>query len=140
MKPAPVGTRVRVLSNRYHHSYEVGGIYTVVHDDRDGTFKAADDAGKVGNWLRWEECEPAGPSLWQQIAADLPEDLVAFLSCFDGIRSLSLREGVIDAVLAGIPDVHERAVAIARTPEGRALIASNRPNPHENNDTQESAR
>jgi hypothetical protein len=131
MKPAPVGTRIRVLRNQFRHSYEIGRVYTVVQDDHDGTFKAADDAGKVGNWLRWEECEPAGPSLWQQIAADLPEDLVAFLSCFDGIRSLSLKEGVIDAVLAGIPDVHERAAVFARTPAGRALIADNLPTPVE---------
>lgn len=126
MNPAPTGTRVRVISSRNHHSYTIGRVYTVTHVDDDGTFRAADDAGRVGNWLRWSECEPANPSTWSKIAADLPEDLVKFLSCFDGIGDISLKESVIDAVLNTVPDLHERLVALVGTPAGEPLVASNR--------------
>lgn len=129
MKPAPVGTRIRVLRNDNNHAYRIGGVYTIVHDDRDGTFKASDDSGKVGNWLRWEECELAAPTVWERIAADLPEELVRFLSCFDGIQSLTLKEQVIDTVLAGVPDLHERVVAVAGTAEGQTVITTNLPRP-----------
>jgi hypothetical protein len=127
MKPAPVGTRVRVISNNNNHNYVVGRVYRIQHDDHDGTFKAADPLGKVGNWLRWEECEPAGPSAWERIAADLPADLVAFLSCFDGIADIQLREDIVDAMLEGLPDLHERVVALAHTPAGESMIAANKP-------------
>jgi len=102
MKPAPVGTRIRVLRNSNNHSYRIGSVYTVYHDDRDGTLKATDETGRVGNWLRWEDCDLAGPSVWERIAADLPEDLVRFLACFDGINALVIKERVIDTVLAGV--------------------------------------
>lgn len=127
MRPAPVGTRIRVISNRGNHSYEVGRVYQVVHDDHDGTLKAADERGSVGNWLRWEECEPAEPSTWARIAADLPEELLRFLCCFDGIAEISLKEQVIDAVLAKVPDLHERIVQVTSAPTGASIIAPNRP-------------
>lgn len=123
MKPAPVGTRIRVISGQGTHSYTVGQIYRIVHDDQDGTFKAADANGRVGNWLRWEMCEIVGPSIWERIAADLPDDLREFLSCFDGIGDLELEERVVDAVLEELPDLHERLVAFARTPVGKSLVA-----------------
>lgn len=127
MNPAPAGTRVRIISNRNHHSYTIGRVYTVAYVDDDGTFRAADDAGKVGNWLRWSECEPANPSTWSRIAADLPEDLAKFLSCFDGIGDISLKESVVDVVLKTVPDLHERLVALVGTPAGETLVAANRP-------------
>jgi hypothetical protein len=135
MNPVPVGTRIRVLRNYNCHSYSIGGVYTVIHHDpRDGTFRAADASGRAGNWLRWEECEPADGSLWPRIATDMPEDLVIFLSCFDGIRGLRLRERVIDGVLEGIPDLHEKVIALARTPAGRAMISANLPSSHDAED------
>lgn len=129
MKPAPVGSRIRVLSGQGTHSYTVGQVYRIVHDDGDGTFKAADVHGRVGNWLRWEMCELVGPSFWERIAADLPEELKAFLSCFDGIGDIDLEERVVDAVLEDLPDLHERIVEFTRTPVGRSLIAANSPEP-----------
>jgi|688.fasta_scaffold349229_2 hypothetical protein len=127
MKPAPVGTRIRVMRNGNNHAYRIGGVYTVFHDDRDGTLKATDETGRVGNWLRWEDCDPAGPSVWERIAADLPEDLVRFLACFDGINALVIKEQVIDTVLAGVPNLHERLVSVANTPAGRVVIGDNLP-------------
>jgi hypothetical protein len=127
MNPAPIGTRIRVLAGQGNHSYTVGQIYRIVQDDKDGTFKAADASGRVGNWLRWELCEPVGPSIWERIAGDLPDDLRAFLSCFDGIGDVELEERVVDAVLEDVPDLHERLVAFARTPGGMSLVAGNLP-------------
>ena len=127
MNPVIEGTRIRVRANSNNHHYTIGAVYTVTHDDRDGTFKAADAAGQVGDWLLWEDCEPAGPSAWDRIAADVPDDLVRFLSCFDGIQGLTLKESVADAMLADVPDLHERIVALANAPESEAMIAGNRP-------------
>ena len=127
MKPATLGTRIRVVRNRNNHAYTIGDIYTVSSIDDDGTFRAADDNGHIGNWLRWTECEPAGVSTWSRIAADLPEPLMRFLCCFDGIGEITLKEKVVDAVLAKLPDLHERIVTVAATPVGEAATTSNRP-------------
>ncbi|NBW97445.1 MAG: hypothetical protein EBR28_12135 [Planctomycetia bacterium] len=127
MRPAPVGTRIRVIRNRNNHTYTLGRVYCVQHDDHDGTFKAADSAGNVGNWLRWDEVEPAGPSTWARIAADLPEELVRFLSAFDGIDDIVLKESVLDGVLADLPDTHEQVTTFAGTDLGKQIVAANNP-------------
>lgn len=127
MQPAPVGTRIRVLRNEFNHSYTIGGVYTVTHVDTDGTFKAVDENGRVGNWLRWSECMPEGPSVWTKLAADLPEPLARFLACFDGIGHLTLKEAVIDAVLSKLPDLHERILAAAATSAGEAVTSVHMP-------------
>jgi hypothetical protein len=127
MKPAAPGTRIRVVRNHNNHTYTIGDVYTVSSIDDDGTFRAADDKGRIGNWLRWSECEPAGVSTWSKIAADLPEPLMRFLCCFDGIGEITLKEKVVDAVLAKLPDLHERIVTLASTPVGDAATSSNRP-------------
>jgi hypothetical protein len=127
MRPVPVGTRIRVTRRTHNHSYQIGRVYTVADVDTDGTFRATDGKGRTGNWLRWDECEPASSTAWDRIAAELPDDLVAFLSCFDGVTELELKETVVDAVLATVPDLHERAVAVARSAEGEPFIAANRP-------------
>ena len=131
MNPAPVGTRITIVSNEHGHSYVVGRTYTVSHVDNDGTLKATDDTGRTGNWLRWSECRRAGTSDWTKIAAGLPESLVRFLACFDGIGEIRLGAKTADAVLAAIPDLHERVVAAAMTLEGEAAITNNLPVPAE---------
>lgn len=137
MTPAPVGTRIRIVSCIHDHNYLVGETYTIVEVDSDGTFKAADSDGDVGNWLRWEECELAAASFWDQIAPDLPDDLVRFLSCFDGIQTLTLKREVVDAVLRKLPDLHERVAMIAGTPDGSLVLARNRPRPLDSRSTDE---
>lgn len=127
MDPVPVGSRIRVVRRSANHSYAIGGDYTVSFVDTDGTFKAKDAGGNEGDWLRWRDCEPGGPSLWDRIAADLPEDLALFLSAFDGIAQLSLKPRVIDAILAQQPDLHERVLALLKSPEGMAMVANNAP-------------
>jgi len=131
MQPVPVGSRIRVLTSDFNHSYTLGSTYTIVYVDGDGTFKAADANGQVGSWLRWNECCPAGVSTWERIAADLPEPIVRFLACFDGIGEIAVKEKVIDAVLAKLPDLNDRIVAASATPAGAAAIAINRPQKQE---------
>lgn len=127
MTPAPLGTRIRIISNLHDHDYTIGQTYTIVRLDDDGTFKAADADGDVGGWLRWEECELATASLWDQLAPDLPDDLVRFLSCFDGVQSLALKREVVDAILRQVPDLHERVATVAGTADGSVMLARNLP-------------
>jgi hypothetical protein len=129
MDPVPVGTQIRVVGNCNHHSYTVGDVYTVSYVDSDGTLKASDSSGTTRDWLQWRDCEPAGHSLWEQLAAGLPEDLVLFLSAFDGISLISLKPEIIDAILARQPDLHERILALLRTPEGADMVKGNMPRP-----------
>ncbi|MFM8496037.1 MAG: hypothetical protein ACKOEM_11025 [Planctomycetia bacterium] len=138
MRPAPIGTRIRVVRNHNNHTYVIGKTYRVHLDDNDGTFRGVDESGKVGNWLRWNECELAGPSTWARIAADLPGELVQFLSCFDGIDDISLKESVIDAVLADLPDPHERATAFAGSDLGKSIVAPNVPHHESKKESQKS--
>ena len=132
MKPVTTGTRIRVLHNHNKHTYTIGDVYTVSCIDDDGTFKAADDKGRIGNWLRWSECEPAGVSTWSRIATDVPEPLVRFLACFDGSGEIALKETVVAAVLAKLPDLHERIVTLAATSAGAAATGCNLPQKQQN--------
>jgi len=117
-----------VVGNTSSHSYEVGVTYTVdVVDDSDSTLRAKDEKGRTPGWVPWRDCEPAIPRAWDLIAADLPEDLILFLSCFDGISRIDLKEPIIDAILASLPDLQERVVGIARTAAGAAMIRPNMP-------------
>jgi hypothetical protein len=131
MKPAPTGTRIRVISRSVPHSYDIGKTYTVAVADDDDTFKATDDDGQTRDWIPWDDCEPASPSLWDLLAPDLPDDLVRFLSCFDGIQNIALKREIVDAILRKLPDLHERVAALAATPEGAASIVRNQPRPLE---------
>jgi hypothetical protein len=129
MKPVPVGTRIRIISRSVPDSYDIGKTYTVTVVDDDNTFKAADDDGQTRDWIPWEDREPASPSLWDLLAPDFPDDLVLFLSCFDGIQEIALKREVVDAILRRVPDLHERVAALAATPEGAASIVNNQPRP-----------
>ncbi len=128
MDKQPVGTRIRIIGNSNHHHYSVGEVYTIsIVDDNDGTLQAADASGNTKDWLRWCDCEMAGDRTWDVLAKDLPEEMILFLSAFDGIGALKLKESVIDTILLRLPDLNERIVAVCQTPEGRAIIARNLP-------------
>ena len=122
MTPAKVGARVRVIANNGDHNYPVGSICSVVLVDSDGTFKARMPDGQVGTWLRWRDCRPAMLSLWDLLKTDLPTDIRLFLAAFDGIEDIELKEEVVDAILAQLPDLDERIVGFARTEEGSQLL------------------
>ena len=111
-----IGTRLRVRTNSGSHNYPIGSVVTVVHADSDGTFKCRHSDGTIGNWLRMRDCEPAGDALWTALQRDLPEDVVHFLSSFDGLEQLTVRDDVAADILMSLPDLLDRIVA-----EGRAL-------------------
>ncbi|MFM7076474.1 MAG: hypothetical protein ACKO3G_10465 [Planctomycetaceae bacterium] len=128
MNTLPVGTPIIVVGNENRHSYTVGQTYVVSYvDPSDRTLRAKDKDGHEGNWLRWSDVRPAVVSDWSRIAASLPEELVAFLSAFDGIADIRLNEKTVDAMLKSLPDLQERIVAAAMSPEGKAALTANRP-------------
>ncbi len=130
MNAIPVGTPIIIVGNENRHSYTIGHTYVVTHvDPNDRTLRAKDRNGREGNWLRWSDVRRAGASDWSRIAASLPEQLVDFLSAFDGIGDIRLNGKTVDTVLQGLPALQERIVAAATSAEGRAATAANRPTP-----------
>lgn len=128
MNALTVGSQIIVVGNENRHSYTIGQTYVVSYvDPSDRTLRAKDKDGREGNWLQWDDVRPAGVSDWSRIAASLPEELVAFLSAFDGIADIRLDDKTVDAVLRTLPDLQERIVAAAMSPEGKAALATNRP-------------
>jgi len=104
MNPAPIGTRIQVISNNHHHHYRTGGIYRVHQVDNDGTFKAIDDLGIEGDYLRWEECRAVGIG-WDWIREHLDSRSLDLLSAFDGLENLRLRDDVEIKVITCIPNL-----------------------------------
>jgi hypothetical protein len=108
--------------------YDRKAIYVVSSvDPNDSTLRATDDAGRELGWVKWHYCRVAESTLFSLIAADLPEDVLLFLACFDGIGTLELKEQVMDAILEKVPDLPARIVAYARTETGASAVSSNMP-------------
>ncbi|MFZ9938600.1 MAG: hypothetical protein ACO3JG_16305 [Luteolibacter sp.] len=107
MSPAPVGTLVRIIANHHHHHYRIGGIYRVHQDDGDGTFKAIDEAGVTGDYLRWEECQRVGLG-WEWIRGQLDARSLDLLGAFEGLENLTLRQDVETRLILGIPNLADR--------------------------------
>jgi len=127
MESAPIGSLVRVVSHSGNHNYEVGSVVTVEVVDGDGTFKGRKPNGELGNWLRFRDCVAAGPSLWDILARDMPADVRAFLSCFEGVERLEVREDIAERILLALPDLNERLVALAHAREARKSAAADAP-------------
>lgn len=128
MNAPTVGAPIIVIGNENRHSYTIGQTYVVSYvDTSDRTLRARDKDGREGNWLQWSDVRPAISSDWNRIAASLPDELVAFLSAFDGIGDIRLNEKTGDAMLRSLPDLQERIVAAAMSTEGKAALAANRP-------------
>lgn len=106
MKPAPIGTRIRVISKKESHDYRIGGIYRVHEIDDDGTFKAADEHGIRGNFIRWTDCEPAAIG-WDWLRGQLDARSLELLSAFDGVEHLTLRPEVETMLLEAIPRLED---------------------------------
>lgn len=109
-----IGSRLRVRTNSGSHNYTIGSTVTVVHVDNDGTVRARRPDGSIGNWLAIRDAEPGEPSLWSALRADLPEDVVCFLSAFEGLEELTVRDDIAEKVLLELPDLLERIVAEGR--------------------------
>lgn len=104
MTPAPIGTRIQVIANTNNHHYRIKGIYRVSRVDNDGTFKAVDENGNVGDYLRWSECRPVGLG-WEWIREHLDARSLDLLSAFDGLEGLTLRSDVESGVITSIPNL-----------------------------------
>lgn len=104
MNPAPIGTRIQVISNNHHHHYQTGGIYRVHQVDSDGTFRAIDDLGIERDFLRWEECRAVGIG-WEWIRDYLDSRSLDLLSAFDGLENLRLRDEVETKIITSIPNL-----------------------------------
>lgn len=108
MKSYPVGTRVYIIGNSNDHNYIVGRAYIVHEIDTDGTFKARDlDSGVVGNWLRWRDIDVVPPIGWDFCRSVLPPEVITFLSAFDGIESIRLRDDIKTRILRRMPNLYD---------------------------------
>ena len=119
METAPQGALLRVVANSGNHNYEIGSVVTVETIDSDGTFKGRKPSGELGNWLRFRDCVAAGPTLWSLLSRDMPGDVRAFLSCFEGVERLEVREDIAETILLSLPDLNERLIALAHAREAR---------------------
>ncbi|MCS6970693.1 MAG: hypothetical protein RMM29_01070 [Planctomycetota bacterium] len=108
MHPVPVGSKIRVIANSNHHNYIVGQVYTVDEVDDDGTFKARDGSGHVGNWLHWQDCQPVIDIGWEFCRRALPTEAVELLEAFVGIENIELRHEIVDRILRELPDLEQR--------------------------------
>lgn len=106
MTPAPIGTRVQVLANSNSHHYRIGSIHRVHQVDSDSTFKAIDDQGIEGDYLKWRDCQAVGLG-WDWIRGHLDTRSLELLSAFDGLQNLRLRESVESKVITSSPTLAE---------------------------------
>jgi hypothetical protein len=102
MKQALTGTRIKVIANSNSHNYQVGGVYRVHDVDDDGTFRATDDDGRVGDYLKWMDCEPVGLG-WDWLRTQLDGETLDLLTAFEGVEHLTLRSDVEAMLISAIP-------------------------------------
>lgn len=121
MTPAPIGTRIQVIANRNNHHYRVGSIYRVSHVDSDGTFKAVDENGIEGDYLRWRDCEAVGLG-WEWLRDHLDPRSLDLLSAFDGLQNLRLRHEVESRVILAIPKLADEILTLL--PEVEQALAN----------------
>ena len=106
MTPSSIGTRIQVLANQSGHHYSIGGIYRVSQIDPDGTFKAVDEFGIEGDFLKWKECQPVALG-WDWLRKHLDPRSLDLLSAFDGLQNLQLRENVESKIILSMPNLAE---------------------------------
>jgi hypothetical protein len=108
MKNPRKNQRIRVI--RETRGYERDRVYTIDRvDTSDNTLTAADASGKVGPWVQWINCAPAGPDVgWDWLKAQLPGEVLELLTAFQGLEKLRLKNEVRDHILLQIPNLKER--------------------------------
>ena len=130
MTPAPIGTRIQIISNNNRHNYRVGSIYRVHEVETDGTLKAIDDQGIEGDNLQWIDCIPVGIG-WEWIREHLDARSLDLLSAFDGLQNLRIRQDVESKVITCIPNLADTILAILPEVEAALEIFNSRPEPDE---------
>jgi len=106
MTPVSIGTRIQVLANSNSHHYRIGSIHRVLQVDSDGSFRAIDDQGIEGDYLKWRDCQAVGLG-WDWIRGHLDAHSLELLSAFDGLQNLRLRESVESKVITSSPTLAE---------------------------------
>lgn len=132
MNPAPIGTRIQIISNTNFHNYRVGNFYRVHEVDGDGTFKAIDDLGVEGDFLRWSDCRPGGIG-WEWLRSQLDARSLDLLSAFDGVENLSLREDVETIAVRSIPNLADAIVNLLPAVDEERERMENAPPPDDGN-------
>lgn len=121
MNPAPIGTKIQVISNSNHHHYCLGGIYRVHKISSSNTFVAVDEQDIEGDALRWIDCAVIGLG-WDWLRTQLDANSLDLLCAFDGLENLRMRQSVESRLISGIPNLGE---AIRnKLPELEAVLLS----------------
>ena len=107
MKPAAVGTRVKVIDSGPFDEVAIGRELVVQHVDNDGTFRGREvGTGRMSGWLRWDQVGAAGDQVgFDFLKAHLAPETVKLLAAFEGTENLRLKEEVRDRILLGLPDL-----------------------------------
>lgn len=111
MNPSPVGIRIRVTGNSNSHDYRIGSIQRVHDVDDDGTFRAIDENGQIGKFLKWSDCEHAGIG-WDWLRTQLDPRSLDLLSAFDGVEHLSLNPEMETRLVLAIPNLEEAILGV----------------------------
>jgi tetratricopeptide (TPR) repeat protein len=94
--------RVKHPSNGYME----GTIYEIIRvDQSDKTVKMVDNGGKTGSWVSWDNLISASKLRLKSLLKHLPSESKVFLSAFDGLDKLFLKEEVKDALILSITDL-----------------------------------
>ena len=122
MKEPRIGEVVYVVGKYSDHEYTLGGRYIVrAVDADDQTAKIAEPTtGLANGWLKWDEIAPVAIG-WEFCKTVLIDDVSTLLSACKGIAAISLHDCVRDEILASLPDLRERIVAVMTA----RLVASN---------------
>ena len=112
MQEAPVGTKVKALSDR--GNYKANQIYIVHQVDTDNTFKGQDPStGQVGGWVSWDNFVKASGLGWEFAKEMLPAEVVTFLSAFDGLENIELSDEFKDRLIRSMPRLKEEILMVS---------------------------
>lgn len=107
--PFKMGDRIRSTAMYENHGYRRGESYEIVKiDSNDSTLKARDEDGRIGEWIRWADCEISNSIGWEWLKGQLPAEALEILSAFDGLHTLTLRPDIRIALIDQTPELRDR--------------------------------
>lgn len=108
MKNPRINQRIRVVDEKTGLLSE--RVYRIVQvNSADRSLIAIDDFGPEGVSIHWELCAEATPQIsWDWIRSQVPQDVWALLSAFDGWEEVCLKPEVGADVLRQTPDLWNR--------------------------------
>jgi len=111
MRRLPAGTRIRIIGNRSHHDYRIGGIYRIHHNADSDCFSAIDEQGNVGRLAQWKDCERAAIG-WEWLRTQLDARSLELLSAFVGVEHLTLKPEIENQLVFAIPHLEEAILRV----------------------------